>query len=95
MYPTDEPSVLDRSNESERRDSSQTFEECDLLDEPKPRLRTTSEESEVESADDFQSEPPKEDKSAIWDAIKSLSKDWDSSITVSCHILTDANQSII
>lgn len=90
MNATDEPPVLDRLGESERRDSSQTFGERDSLDEPKSRTRTTSEnsalgyESEVESADSAQSDHPKEDKAAIWDAIKSLyAKDWYPAITVS------------
>jgi hypothetical protein len=74
--------------EPQTGDSSESEKGCDDVEEPIFRSRTTSESSirtkvsETDSAGVIQNELPEIDKTAIWEAIKSLSSDWNSSVTV-------------
>ena len=76
----DEQSTLPASQKVEARDASDS-KMSDLKATSDNSISGSDSESEINSI--VQNELPEMDKLAIWEAIKRLSSDWDSSVTVS------------
>lgn len=89
--PEIEQSLIPKTCEEVEARDSISANEMDQREDP-VRLRTASENS-VPALDNDNVQIPA-DKNAIWEAIKNLSSDWDSSVTVSCNLFDDSRKQL-